>query len=531
MTVPAPHDTEAGELLDAFLDLSGWSAIASGRAQLEIARDDGPHGKAMRLDFDFHGGGGFVVARKAFPRAMPASWALRMQVRGAAPANKLELKLADPSGRNVWWFHRDAFVFPAGWQPLRFRSREVEFAWGPAGGGAMRELGALEIAIAAGPGGKGSIWLADLRFEDLEPKAPPVVHASSALAEHAPATVLDGSPRTSWRSEAAPGPQWIALDFQAEREYGGLVVDWEPRRGARAFEVRTSDDGTAWVTAWTADQAEGDRSYVSLPGGSSRFVRLDLLEAQGGGGFGITEIDVRPNDFSRTPDEFFHNVAQEQRRGLHPRWLVREQSYWTPIGVANGSASALLNEEGLLEVDRGSFSLEPFLFADGRLVTWADAEITQQLQDGSLPIPSSRWSADGFVLTTTAFATAVSGDPVLFVRYRIENTGAAPRTAPFFCALRPFQVNPPWQAFRGLGGACAVGALRWHAGTIWVDERKPVIPLDAPSGFGAAAFEQGGVVRFLERGELAPRDQVSDCVPPRVGSASLRSRAGARRRA
>ena len=123
MTDPALRDGEPGDLLDAFVDLSGWSAIASGQAQLAIAQEDGPRGKSMRLDFDFHGGGGFVVARKEFRRPMPSSWAFRMQVRGAAPANKLELKLADPSGRNVWWFHRDAFEFPAAWQTLRIRSR------------------------------------------------------------------------------------------------------------------------------------------------------------------------------------------------------------------------------------------------------------------------------------------------------------------------------------------------------------------------------------------------------------------------
>ena len=238
MTAVPTGDTEAGEVLDDFRDLSGWSAIASGQAQLTITPDDGPHGPAMRLDFDFHGGGGFVVARKLFAQAMPPSWAIGFQVRGAAPANKLELKLADPSGRNVWWFHRDAFEFPTDWQPLRIRSREVEFAWGPAGGGAMRELGAIEIAIAAGPGGKGSIWLADLRFEDLEPKSPPAVQASSARPGHTPASVLDGSPRTSWRSDAAPGPQWLLLDFHAEREYGGLVIDWEPR--SQAFHASSS---------------------------------------------------------------------------------------------------------------------------------------------------------------------------------------------------------------------------------------------------------------------------------------------------
>src|SRR5262245_26846561 len=83
----------------------------------------------------------------------------------AAPATKLELKLVDPTNRNVWWWHRDAFEFPVEWQPLRIRSSEVSFAWGPAGGGALRDLAAIEIAIAAPPGGSGTVWLEDLRLE------------------------------------------------------------------------------------------------------------------------------------------------------------------------------------------------------------------------------------------------------------------------------------------------------------------------------------------------------------------------------
>src|SRR5512134_1104770 len=136
------------ELLDDFRDDAGWIAVASGRAELTLSREPSPHGRALRLDFDFKGGGGFVVARRQLARAMPESWALALRVRGAAPKNKLELKFADPSNRNVWWWQRDAFEFPAEWQPLRIRSAEVAFAWGPAGGGPLRELAALEIAIS-----------------------------------------------------------------------------------------------------------------------------------------------------------------------------------------------------------------------------------------------------------------------------------------------------------------------------------------------------------------------------------------------
>src|SRR5262244_215804 len=161
------------EILDDFRDVSGWSAVVSGQAQLALHRDTGPGGGALRLDYDFDGGGGFVVARKLFARRMPESWAIDVQIRGSAPANKLEIKLLDPNGRDVWWWHRDAFEFPDGWQPLHIRSSEVSFAWGPAGGGAMSALGAIEIAIAATPGGRGTVSFADLRFEDRSLSGPP----------------------------------------------------------------------------------------------------------------------------------------------------------------------------------------------------------------------------------------------------------------------------------------------------------------------------------------------------------------------
>jgi hypothetical protein len=89
-------------VLDDFADLSGWLAVKSGRARLDISSDTGPTGKAMRLDFDFAGGGGFVVARKTLAIKLPDTYALRFQLRGSGPRNRLELKLSDPSGRSVW---------------------------------------------------------------------------------------------------------------------------------------------------------------------------------------------------------------------------------------------------------------------------------------------------------------------------------------------------------------------------------------------------------------------------------------------
>jgi hypothetical protein len=500
------------EILDDFRDVAGWSAVASGQAQLVLGRDAGPSGSALRLDYDFKGGGGFVVARKPFARRLPESWAIELRIRGAAPANRLEIKFADPTGRDVWWWHRNAFEFPDAWQPLRIRSSEVSFAWGPAGGGTIRELGAIEIAIAAGPGGRGTVSLADLRFEDLSLTEPPRVHASSAAPGHEPAHAIDASPATSWRTAAGARPQWIALDFGREHEYGGLVVDWEPGAEARVFDVQGSADGASWATLWSARQAEGERCYIYLSGGGrSRHLRLHLLDtAAGADGFGIRRLDVRPFDFARSLADFFHAVAAAEPRGHSPRWLHREQSYWTPVGVAGAASAAILNEEGMLEPDRGSLSLEPFLYTDGELVTWADVEPEISLAQNCLPIPSSRWRHRGFVLTTTAFAAADPGGPAARACYRVENNAPTPKRVRLFVALRPFQVTPPWQSFEGLGGPARVRSLTWRDGAVVVDGGLRVVPLTPPSGFGAAAFEQGGALRHLARGALPPRTEVED---------------------
>lgn len=504
------------ELLDDFRDLSGWSAIASGQAQLELRPERGATGAALRLDFDFRGGSGFVVARRSFARALPTSFALRFRLRGEAAPLRFELKLVDASGRNVWWQHRDGFAPPRDWQPMRIRSRELDFAWGPQGGGSIRELGALELAVAAGSGGapveagRGSLFIDALWLEDLDPKQAPRLEASSAAAGAGAERACDGRSDSAWRSADASAPQWLALDFGEPRELGGLIVDWEPGCEASDFALQVSPDGERWTTRFEAREALGPRSYLPLPDLETRFLRLWLERAAGSAGFGVRELRVQPHEFSRSQEAFLQAVAAHERRGLFPRFVYREQSYWTPVGIEARSAPALQNEEGLVEVDRGSFSLEPFVWDAGRLVCWADVSREPLLADGELPIPSSRWHWSGMRLTTTAFPAGVEAPSALLVRYRLENTGAAQRSLRFFAALRPFQATPPWQAFRGLGGVSPVHELAFRDAVLWVNGDRPVVPLSPPDAAGVSAFAQGPIPLWLARGALPARSEVQD---------------------
>ncbi len=495
---------QAGEILDDFRDLSGWSAIVSGKAKLILSSTAATCGRAMRMDFDFRGRYGFVVARKAFALELPQSYSFTFCIRGKAPANSFEFKLVDASGRNVWRYRQDALAVPKDFQPIRIPSSQIEFAWGPLGESPPQRIAALEIAIVAGPGGKGTVEITDFRLRDETYRGVPVAQASSALPGHDPGSVVDAAEDSSWRS--LPGePQWLLLDFGQVREYGGLSIHWEKGFEAFGFEVQLSTDGQAWKTAYATHQGGARRSYVYLPQARSRYLKLNLHRSLGQG-FGICRIEVKPLEFSRSLNAFFASIAKEWPAGWYPKYLLGRQSYWTAVGTGRGEAQALVNEEGMVEVDKGSFSIEPFLYLDGRLLTWADGVLSQGLEQGYLPIPWVAWQVQGLMLKITVFA-----DPAcLYLRFGLENTLQAHRSVLLFAAIRPFQVTPTWQHWRTFGGVAEVRELSFAGGEVLVNRNLRVLPLSPCSGFGAVAAASGSVTEYLAEGILPPNPEVTD---------------------
>jgi hypothetical protein len=215
-----------------------------------------------------------------------------------------------------------------------------------------------------------------------------------------------------------------------------------------------------------------------------------------------------PNAAKQSPNDFFRSIARAAPRGTHPRYFLDEQTTWTAIGPDGGPRQALLSSDGLLEVDQRSFSVEPFLRVDGRLVTWADVASTASLAEGALPIPTVEWrTADGIALTSTVFATQ---DGVLWARYALGNRGTAARDVELWLALRPFQVNPPWQSLNGAGGVSPIHHLAREDRAVWVNGAKAVAWLPEPDAFGAARFDQGEVAKHLAAGRVPPERRVFD---------------------
>ena len=74
----------------------------------------------------------------------------------------------------MWWSNWRGFVFRRDWETVTLAKRDIPFAWGPAGGGEITRVAAIELSVTAGSGGRGSVWIDDLRVVPLPPETPNV---------------------------------------------------------------------------------------------------------------------------------------------------------------------------------------------------------------------------------------------------------------------------------------------------------------------------------------------------------------------
>jgi len=497
-------------LLDDFEDLSGWRAIPSEGAKLTITSGEGRTGRAMVMDFDLTGVHGYTIAQKDFPLELPSNYQFTFDMKADIPVNNFEFKLLDYHD-NVYWIKKLNVGYPKEWEKQRIKKRHINYAWGPAGGGEIRHVKAIEFVVSTGEGGKGKIFIDNFRFEPIDDEL-----ANAARAEFdASSMAKGGEPRMddkgtllqNWKANRKE--EWLSINFNHLKEIGGLVIDWEKSNYATAYDVQLSDDGKEWSTAYNVTDGNGGRDYIYLPEKDARVLRVSFNKSASGKGYDVQRMEVRGPEFSETPNHFFAATAKESPRGHYPQYFLNEQSYWTIVGTSGDTKEALINELGAIEVDKLRFSLEPFLYIGGRLITWHDVAREQSLLSDYLPIPSVVWKYGGLKLTTRSFSAGTPGNSLLIITYKIENTGGAPPQGSLFVALRPFQVNPPWQWLNIVGGAARIDSIRNENGVLRVQD-KTVIPVSDFSAFGATNFDSGEITEYLQRGTLPRMQNVTD---------------------
>jgi hypothetical protein len=498
-------------LLDNFESLNGWKSVTSEGVKLTLTQEPGMTGQALAMHFNMSGVYGYVIAQKEFSFDLPPNYQFTFDMRADAPVNNFEFKVMDEHD-NVWWIKKLNFAYPREWTRQRIKKRHLTFAWGPQRGEEFRKVRKVEFVVSVGTGGSGTVFIDNFRFEPIDDQEAGTARAKlgvSSAAPHATPTIDSGGTMLKgWRTSGS-GAQQLTVAFGCLKEIGGLAIDWDPQDFAVAYEVLVSDDARGWTKAYSVNTGNGGRDYVYLPECEGRFLRLVLTKSSRNKGYGVRQMAFKGPQFSSSPNDLFRAIAAEAPRGSYPMYFLNRQSYWTVVGVHGDTKEALVNEQGQIEVDKGQFSLEPFLYIDGKLISWSDVTTTPGLMGDYLPLPSVTWKyGNQWELTVEPSAMGVSGKSILFARYSLKRLGSAAR-AKLFVAIRPFQVNPPWQFLNVEGGASRIDSIVMRNGVVYANT-KTVIPMTAPSGFGATPFEGGEIVEHLSGGALPPAQGARD---------------------
>jgi hypothetical protein len=193
-------------------------------------------------------------------------------------------------------------------------------------------------------------------------------------------------------------------------------------------------------------------------------------------------------------NDLIAGAAGESSPGTYARSWRGEALYWTVVGAPDGEREALLSEDGAFEPRKGGFSLEPFLWVDGKRIAAADAERSRSLEGEELPIPSVHWRHPSAALRVRAFA---ADDAAAFVSYRVENPRTEPARVELWLALRPMQVLPRWQFLNLSGGAAPIHEIALDGDRVRVDGALALEARTPPDAFGAAASQLAAPASYL----------------------------------
>lgn len=136
----------------------------------------------------------------------------------------------------------------------------------------------------------------------LTTAAPPATAAADLLSQGRPATssstenastpasaAVDGNTGTRWSSTFSD-PQWLGIDLGSTFTISRVVLRWEAAY-ARAFQIQTSDNGTAWTTVYSTTTSTGGLQTLDV-NGNGRYVRVHGTQRGTTYGYSLWEFQV-----------------------------------------------------------------------------------------------------------------------------------------------------------------------------------------------------------------------------------------------
>ena len=302
----------------------------------------------------------------------------------------------------------------------------------------------------------------------------------------------------------------------------GLEVFWNSARSGARLEGR--DPAGEWHLLGEDASPLGDSSYLAANNARTLSELRLTVYASGHETPAIRRLRLLSRTQVMTALKRYKIFAGRERSALFPSSLHEQQVYWTAVSVPAGEQKSLFDEYGDLEPFKDAPLVQPlWRDASGRIVAAFNANRTQSLRDGWIPMPTVVWSPQpGLQLRSEAIATITAAGPATLVRHRLENSGPRAVDGQFALLVRPMQVNPPWQ-HGGISEIRTVGFEGTGQNTQLVVNGRPLLTsLTAPSAQGVAPFGPTGqteITRYVAEGGVPAASFIKD--PIGLGAAAM----------
>lgn len=337
-----------------------------------------------------------------------------------------------------------------------------------------------------------SLWEVDAWGLSGQPR----IAASGEAAER----LMDGSMDTVWQADSASAR--IEIDLRRPVAFGGVRIDWGDEF-ATHLDMSLSRDGEEWMSTPGIVGGIGVYDITPMDPVEARFIRMEIRETQGGKPAEIRQIGLRGPDERLTPLAEYQMAARKSRPGWYPEHLHGRQTYWTVVGLPKDHRVSLLDEYGNVEPFKDASTLMPYVWMDGALHSALDAEqVVQTMADDYLPLPAVNWQFSDWTLNVETITGGSTNDSVTYVRYALVNESKENRVGRLFLAMRPVQINPPWQH----GGMAPIRAMHFEqtgAGlAARLNDTYSYVSLTNPDAVGALPFRFGDVIHHLATGNV-----------------------------
>lgn len=341
------------------------------------------------------------------------------------------------------------------------------------------------------------------------------IHASrtprvTGLADGADPTGLwrPGSSFELVRREGETNARELRIAFVRPQRLAGMEVYWAAARAAVRLEAR--DAMGTWTSLATDPEALGKTSFLAAREAQAVSELRLIVTPKSGVAPAIERLRLLGPVRVLTPMKRYEIAASRAHRELFPESLHARQVYWTVVGVPGGRQKSIFDEYGHVEPFKNGPLVQAIWRDDsGRTVAAGNVPLSHSLREGWMPMPAVEWSPQpGMKVRSEAFGLQHGEQPVTLVRHRIENNGRDRVAGHLALAIRPMQINPPWQN-GGLSSIreIAIEGPETHT-AVRVNGRVVLHSLTPVDARGAAPFGEHGETDITRNaaGGTIPRD-------------------------